>query len=486
MKIKYYLLVMATVAITKTSFAQYSQDAIRFSTFQTGSTSRIKAIGNAQMAVGGDLSSVSGNPAGLGFFTRSELSITPEFNSTKVTGNYYGQSSTGKSNQLNFNNASVVFYSRINSPRGEDKSKGWLSVNWGASYNRTNNFYQNSFYGGLNDKSSITDYYTSLANQALDNNYSLDGYLEGWAAGQGLIRYNQPQDQYESNAKYKALQNSNTRTEGGQTAYSFSMGANYSNKLYLGLGFDVTDLRYNSTNAFTEDNATLADFSYNTTYGRNQVTTGTGFNIRAGFIYKPVEAVRFGATVTTPTWYNVSDVTEEYLNTTYEASGQPSGRNGDTYNASYDLRTPFKVAGGLAIFIKKYGFITGDVEYLNYSTTRLSSPDFDVTDDNNDIRKLYGTAVNARVGAEARVTSSFYLRGGYGIQGSPLKNDGKDIKSVSGGLGYRFGSYYIDATYMHNSGTQNVTPYSIGPQFSPVAALKTNSNNAFLTVGLRF
>lgn len=486
MKIKYYFLVMATVAITKTSFAQYSQDAIRFSTFQNGSTSRIKAIGNAQMAIGGDLSSVSGNPAGLGFFTRSEVSLTPEFNSTKVTGNYLGQSNTDKSNQLNFNNASIVFYSRLNSSRGEDKSKGWLSLNWGASINRTNNFYQNSFYRGVNRESSITDYYTSLANQALDGGYSLDGYLEGWAEGQGLINYNQQQDQYQPAGAFGCTQSHMIRTEGGQTAYSFSMGANYSNKLYLGLGLDVADLRFKSINAFTEDNVTLANNGYTSTYGRNQSTTGTGFNLRAGFIYKPVEAVRLGATVTTPTWYNVDDVTEEYLNTSYKTGGQPSGRNGDTYNANYDLRTPFKVAGGLAVFIKKYGFLTGDIEYLDYSTTKLSSPDYDVTKDNNDIRQLYSTAVNARVGAEARVTSSFYLRGGYGIQGSPLRNDGKDIKSVSGGLGYRFGSYYIDATYVHNSGTQNVTPYDIGPRYTPIASLKANSNNAFLTLGFRY
>ena len=75
MKPKYLLTVAAIVGATGMAHAQYSQDALRYSTFQTGNTSRIKAIGGAGTAVGGDLSSIGGNPAGIGFFTRSEASL---------------------------------------------------------------------------------------------------------------------------------------------------------------------------------------------------------------------------------------------------------------------------------------------------------------------------------------------------------------------------------------------------------------------------
>src|ERR1700744_1152361 len=128
MRYKYLLLIAAFTAVTKGVFAQYSQDAIRYSTFQPGSTSRIKALGNAGTAVGGDLSSIGNNPAGLGFFTHSELSITPEFNASKTNATYFGQSTQATQNQLNLNNASVVFYSRLNN-NNADKTKGWLSLN---------------------------------------------------------------------------------------------------------------------------------------------------------------------------------------------------------------------------------------------------------------------------------------------------------------------------------------------------------------------
>jgi hypothetical protein len=66
-----------------------------------------------------------------------------------------------------------------------------------------------------------------------------------------------------------------------------------------------------------------------------------------------------------------------------------------------------------------------------------------------------------------------------------LKTNGSDIKTVSGGVGVRFGSYYVDATYAHLSGNQTVYPYEIGTG-SPGANLKKTNNNAFLTLGYAF
>ena len=150
------------------------------------------------------------------------------------------------------------------------------------------------------------------------------------------------------------------------------------------------------------------------------------------------------------------------------------------------MRTPLKVAGGAAIFIKSFGFITGDIEYLDYSSTHISDQNYDSSNDNVTIKSLYKSAVNYHVGAEARLTSFFLLRGGYGIQGNPRRDDnGSDIKTVSGGLGLRFGEYYLDATYTHATNNQTVFPYEIGTA-SPAALLNKTANNGFLTLGYRF
>lgn len=502
MKPKYLLTAALIVGAARTGFAQYSQDAIRFSTMQTGSTSRIKAIGNAGTAIGGDLSSIGGNPAGIGFFTRSEFSFTPEFDGSKVKSTYQSQDNSASKSNLNFNNVAAVFYSRLNTPKGADKTKGWLSLNFGVSYNRTNNYYEDVTYGGKNTGSTITSYYANDANSNANSSASGDiagNTLGAWAYNQFLIdQYTSAGNKYATNA-YPGInaggytQLSNGIRTGGQSELSLSMGANYSNSFYLGFGIGITNLRYNTTNTFTESGVAsvitstsplvTANQPYTNVYSQDQQTKGTGFNAKLGMIFKPVDAVRLGAVITTPTWYNIDDNYNEGMRT--KLNGTTNISNGPVnYPFSYKLSTPFKAAGGIAIFIQQYGFITGDVEYVDYSSANLSG-DYNANGDNNDIKTLYQSAVNAHFGAEARLSSEFFLRGGYGVQGTPLKNNGSNINTTSGGFGYRNSDYYIDFTYSHISGNQTVYPYEIGTG-SPAAYLNKTNDNVYVTVGFRF
>jgi hypothetical protein len=501
MKLKYILSVIAIVALTHNSFAQYSQDAIRFSQSTNGSTSRIKAVGNAGTAVGGDLSNISGNPAGLGFFTRSEFSVTPEYDNSKTTSNYLGQSSSATRNKVNLNNASLVLYNQLSKPRGADKNKGWLSVNYGVAFSRTSNFNQNIHYGGTNGSNSINNYFADQANQF---GLGPEGSLIDASNAQHLIdEYNlgttPPSTEYRSNTLFGGPDKLNVAQEGfitrngGLSAVDFSVGANYSNKLYLGLSLSFTDINYDSFSTFYEDGSLSrleggADVTrnYTSAYSQNQVTRGTGFTAKLGVIYKPVEAVRLGATFTSPTFYNIDDTYNEGIASSINNEATVSQNSGN-YSLNYNLRTPLKLAGGAAVFIKNFGFITGDVEYVDYTTTHLSSnPDYNAdVQDNPDIKGLYKSAINAHVGAEARLTSFFLLRGGYGIQGDARKDNGSDIKTTSGGIGLRFGAYYVDATYAHSTGTQTIFPYDIGTG-SPAAMLKNSNNNGYLTLGYRF
>ena len=149
------------------------------------------------------------------------------------------------------------------------------------------------------------------------------------------------------------------------------------------------------------------------------------------------------------------------------------------------MRTPFKFAGGLSVFLGNIGFITGDIEHVDYTTTHISSNDDYTSDyDNGLIKANYRAVTNYHAGAEIKIVDTFFLRGGYGIQGNPLKC-GADTKMVTGGLGYRVGNYYFDAAYIHLKGSQNVMQYDIGTT-TPSAAVNATNNNFFLTVGLRY
>lgn len=506
MKIKYLLIVLAMVAITKTGFAQFSQDVLRYSLSEPGATARIKAIGNAGTAIGGDLSSVSGNPAGIGFFTHTEGSITPEFNSTGVNGTYLGQSTNSNSNTLNFNNASVVFYSKLNTPAGTDKGKGWLSLNFGLGYNRSSDFYENINYQGTNKNNSITNYFADLANtQGVDPSGN-GSSLQDFAYGNGLI------DLY-SNGSYLSNvfntghgapnqpvnQSDNTIRQGGQTEFSFAVGGNYSNKLYLGAGLGIANIRYTLSQTFTEigsanildqnNNPVVANF--NSAYSQVESTNGTGFNLRAGFIYKPIDEIRIGGSFTSPTWYTMQDDYAEGLTTVYSGGATGTGIGGPTdYQTTYSFHTPLRVSGGIAVFLGHSGFITGDIEYVDYSSIRTSTGDGYPTDnvnaDNHDIETNYKSTANIHVGGELKVEDDLYLRAGYGVQGDPVKNFGTNINTISGGIGYRFSAYYIDFTYTNVNGTQQVSPYTINAGGAPVASLDKTSNNVFVTLGMKF
>ncbi|RYE17800.1 MAG: hypothetical protein EOP51_23260 [Sphingobacteriales bacterium] len=510
MKIKYVLSVAAIVAFTNGAFAQFSQDAVTFSTSQDGTTSRIKALGGAGTAVGGDISCVGLNPAGLGFFTKSELSITPEFNGVSSKSTFYNTTISKNRNTGNLANASVVLYNQVKKPAGADKTKGWLSVNYGVAYNHTNNFNYNAIMEGRGSNgSSIADWYADLGTKS---NYvptgSTDpqfpeGSLEGFGYYQGLINTSGP-IQIDNGTRYYNMvpvtavgpsQRVDILRKDGQSEYNVAIGANHSNKLYLGASVGITNIRYDYSSIFTEEGVTDENQpeNYNTGYIVNQSTRGTGFNLKVGAIYKPVNAVRLGATITTPTWYNLEDVYSEDVETKFANS--PYQTNGNTYGTRYDLKTPFKASAGIAIFAGDRGFITGDVEYIDYSGARISSPDYDPGDDNLDIKEGYKSAVNLKAGAEARVTNNVFLRGGYSVQGTPQADLQSAIKTVSGGIGFRKGAYYLDATYTRSTGTYFYAPYQVSDNYinnstvaitNPYSDIKRQFNNVFVTFGYRF
>lgn len=489
MRLKFLLIGTVLLTVSQITYAQYVQDALRFSRFNQGSTSRVKALGNASTAIGGDLTSVSSNPAGLGFFNGSEFSFTPEYNLSSIDATYFGNKESADKNRMNFNNASLVFNTKSRVGRGANTSEGFLNFNFGLSWNRTYNFYNNVSYSGFNNQTSVADYFAELANTP----YGMEDYPEaGWAADHRLIRLEG--NTYVPNTAIGADQYYDQQMTGGQNEFSVSMGTNYSNKLYLGLGIGFTSLRYRSASTFIETNETtfldgdaVADNAlFDSFYDINQHTNGSGFNLKVGLIYKPVPAVQFGASFTSPTWYSIEDRTNYALETRYvNATPYSRAEPAEAYNYNYNLRTPLKVSGGLAVFFKQRGFITADVEYVDYEGMKISDTP-GAENDNSDIASLYQSTVNARIGAEGRIDNNFYLRAGYNYQGNPERGIGSATNTYSGGVGYRFANFYVDATYSRSSGKQHIYPYELYNNDSPQATLDKTYNNAYLTVGFRF
>jgi len=502
------LLVVAIVGTTGNIYAQsgtYAGDALRFSRTDYGSSSRFKGLGGAQISLGGDISSIGGNPAGLGMFTRSEFSLTPEFNNVSSKASYLGQQTKDSKNQLNLNQAAVVWYNPVVKPKGSDLNKGVLSFVWGIGYNRNNDFYQNTTYQGRNTNSSIADAWAERANgftpannQGFIEGDAYNGYLINQTGGTNGTTYAPTTSQINNQSQSEIRQ-------GSTSEFNFAGGMNISNKLYLGASIGFVDVRYTNDKLYTESGTVATAIipapgdtdipptvgqSYNLAYRTFQSTSGSGVNARLGAIYKPTDIVRIGATFQLPTWMHVEEDYAEVLETSFSGG---AFYNGNTINSNfnYNLRTPYKASLGGSVIIAKNALLSADVDYVDYGTTHFSVSDGysdEIADNNAFIKQNYTSAFNYRVGGEYRI-QGFSLRAGYGVNGSPYKDDNNNtfqIKTYSGGIGYRFSSWYVDAAYQRAETTNTFSPYELNNFSEPVATSKLARNNVFLTLGVKF
>ena len=512
MNFKKLLLLTAFFAAGGQTYAQYASDALLFSQFQQGASSRFKAMGSAQTAVGGDIGSLSSNPAGLGLFTKSEFNLSAAFSNREVESQYIGQGLTAQKDRLGIDQIGGVFYNPTARSKGKDLKTGWLSFNYGVAYNKTNNFNTTIEYSGTNPSSSIADYFSDLASYYLSagnpaNNTSAlpINSLESMAYNNFLIEYNA--DGYFPTTSLDNTQRNLVFRTGSQSEVNFGAGANYSNKLYVGASVALASLDYVSDRQFTEQGnnrdfpGQQADFiggTYDLSYDNNQITSGSGVNAKLGMIYRATDAVRVGLSFTSPTWFKITDTFSESLDTRFKrADGSaiaPYTNNPQIYDTDYTLRTPFKVNGGLSAIINKQGLISADVEYVDFSSINFNSGNR-VTDQNNneDIRDRYKAAVNLRVGGEYKI-NNVMLRAGYNRSGTPFRNLDVTADVLSGGIGFRSNLLYVDLTYQNATVNNTNTPYVISTDYvdygatgaGETAQLKNTSNNVFLTIGARF
>jgi hypothetical protein len=106
---KYIFLFTITLFVPFINKAQDLADALRFSNIAVSGTARAGAMGNAFGALGGDFTSAGINPAGIGVYRSSELTITPISGSTRVESMYYGNGREDTDYKFSLNNMSYVY-----------------------------------------------------------------------------------------------------------------------------------------------------------------------------------------------------------------------------------------------------------------------------------------------------------------------------------------------------------------------------------------
>ena len=511
---KLYFTIITLVGFISMASAQYVDNALLFSEQNYGSTARSKAMGNAFGALGGDFSSLSINPAGIGIYLRGEVSATLNSNQNNTESTYLGLSYQNKNNNLNFKNFGYV--SVLQAP---ENIKGIVSFNFGVGFNRLANFNQDSYVRADNASYSRMDAFAQNTNGINFNNlFTSDGndpYSSGipWESKMAWENYlldvtnpNTGGNQYNtfllSNETVK--QTESATREGFINEYVATFGANINHRLYLGATVGMQDLFLDEVKMYSESGENNAN-SQAGSWGRfdytsNSKTSGVGYNLKLGAIFRATPVLRIGLALHTPTFYNIKEtyssvMTSKLTGVSTDADGSHSEQT-PIGNYEYTFHTPMRAIGSVAYQFAKKGLISLDYEYVDYLMMKfrngLRSENFSV--ENSDIKSIYKGVSNIRAGAEYRVTDTFCLRGGMEFLGNPYNstafgysqpNMDYKYKTYNGGFGYRSGNYSIDMTYSLGDKTNFFYMYQVdGVNVEPVKYHSLRSE-ILLTVALK-
>jgi len=519
MNLKYLLSSTLFIAgMLGTAYGQFNKEALLFSQEYKGGTARFKGMGNVQTALGGDISAVAGNPAGLGFFGQSDIAVTFNYFNNNNKTNYFGQSNSQNQGRFVIDNAGIVLHFPSARGVGDNLTEGWLNFNIGLSYDRTNNFRENTFYSGNNPESTIGQFFSDDAYRSPNSPWERDligskfitSYPDVNKSGYFPIA-KQNGDKYQENS---------IRSRGDRSKTSMSFGANYSNTLFLGATFSMTSFKYEMNHRFTEEGTTknaaevtaenpnsifldptktenkYLNVGYAVDNYLDQYTQGSGFDVKLGMIYKPTTDWNLGVTIKTPTWLTVQD--DKYFTTDffYTASGATLPGSQIRDEAPDDIRiiTPFEYSLGVTKFFSR-GLLTVDADLTDYSTTRFRSINFvDQQFEDNmkaSVKDTYKAAINARIGGEYLITNILSGRAGFNYYGNPYKDADYSHYSGSVGLGVKLSSsLYMDLAVVHDKFKYYESPYVFDAEFwatpNPVAEIKNNRTSAVLTLGAKF
>ena len=492
--------------------AQFAEDALRFSEIGSQGTARFQGLGGAHTSIGGDPTSLTSNPAGLGFYTRDELSISLGNDYLHSNSNYLGQNVTDKNNSFNLKNFSLVISNDAND-NGYSRSP-WKTT-MGISFNRQNTFNRVSSFRGRNENSAFIDHIVDRANYDSNGNlnpYTEDelnaGYYKNPSTGKesydllegvyyNLYMFDPVEDQngklsYVATEAAGAVEQSGYfKSSGSHSQWTFGFAGNYEDKLYLGISIGVPKVT-SSTSRILDETYTAAQVFRSSRYWETVDITGNGYNATIGAIYKVNPMFQLGANVSTPTFmkYQRSLYDGASVERLVNGGNFPTDLSTNPWDYEYKQTTPFRGSIGGTVFLPgQIGFITASADFVGYKGMNLkplygNRNEMDVY--NDQIKDWYKNVVNPKIGAELR-KNNFRVRAGFAYYVDPYKgkiiNDLKEHSyNVSGGLGYRGSGFYVDLAVIHGQQKSPFVLYSNGN-----AGVTTFKNTtSMLTFGVNF
>jgi len=509
---------LLAIIVTATQVkAQSPDDALRTAWFIPNGTARNMGLGGAGGSLGGDISSANINPAGLGLYKTREFVFTPGLYLNNTKFNYRDSSSSVSKSAFTYGPIGYVAGSLANRYSGWTSTAFSISVTQLASYNTHNHFSANNNFSSFTEQwiEELT-YNNTSPNDALfmfplGSSLAYKSYLiDSTTAGGGLEYFSQVFNVPSDKGVHQIY---DEQTSGGYHEISLGFAGNKNDRLYLGGSINIPYIKYNRTLNYREEDPSgndNNDFNY-FDYMMRYTSTGIGLNAKLGMIYKASNAFRFGVAFHTPSYIVFKDDYYSSISTDLEKYTQPRTITSDEViqqnnldprgisQVDYAQTTPYKLLASGTYLItgsdlaQQKGFITADIEYVNYRSSR-----YHATDDNNGSSKSYYDAlndaiknynkgaVNLRLGGEMKF-NTILARLGAAYYGSPYKDSELKASKFMGsaGIGYRNYGMFIDLTYTYSMNKDVYFPYRLSDKANTFAEGKNNRSNFLLTIGFK-
>ena len=463
------LLITALVSLPIILQAQSAFDALRYSQNFYSGTARSAALGNAVTALGGDFGSLSINPAGSAVYPYSEVIFTPALHSSITKLDYLDNAIDESLTRVGITNLGYVTSFKL------PNYSGLMGISFGIGYNGLHNFTENLSTSGVTNKSS---WLASLAfNTGGTHATDMDWYegqnpfysssapwkaLLAWNAtlldtipGTGGTQYLGATEAFFGNEigiPGNLNQDFYRKTVGSTGEYVINFGLNFSHRIFVGANIGVQSIFYDTRECYSESVVNQNDF-YQTqfnefTHTYHQTTGGTGFNLKFGVIFLPVNNLRLGASISTPTWLRLRDEWDESISAVFSDGYRPDLQS-PSGEYEYKVQTPFRWNLGVAYTFGSFGALSIDYEQVAYNKISMSANGHNnpFIDDNNYIKRAFKNAGNLRAGLELNLNEDFSIRGGYAFYGNPEKEYGHDTHIASLGIGLHWGSFFSDLTF---------------------------------------
>ena len=531
------------------SRAQTAEDAFIFGENNYLGSARTMAMGNAFTALGGDLGSITINPAGSASIGYTVINISAGFDhggSKTVASNAYNQSVT-YAGRAAFRLPNIGFSFNFNTGNGP-----LSGVTLAFTSNVSNSYTEQSSTGGRNSQSS---FFRSIANTAtnwgisaeeLDKTHCYDNYPFDICLGYKTFLISPVQGE---NSVYAATTETADETtkkislrDGGELQqnwgrditgykndYVFNLGFNFSEKLFFGANLGLTTLNRAYEDYFKEaavdyrkydctfyhkDGSKVDTYWKDGKYSYWINASGIGVYGKFGVLYVPVPWLRLGAAIQTGTTLNINENYGASSSSTFTNSLFSSNESTGNYSNRYKLITPMRANFGIAGVIAGRVTLSADYELCPYGAMKFRNEKFSNADSewdevNQAIRDTYDIGHILRFGAEARINNALSVRAGYILNSNPVKlgidsknglkvnhfvNWGKyGENTFSFGIGYNSkGSFYADVAAMARvRPTLFVYPYEDvnggdGIERAPEYVISRTLWTAALTVGWRF